>query len=275
MKKTAPFARKRFGQHFLTDQNVIFKAVAAANITSDDHLIEIGPGRGALTEKLIETDAKLSVIEIDRDLADLLEEDFGDRENFNLIRSDVLKLDWNDTFIHGEEGLKMVANLPYNISTPLFFQFVKYRQYFESFTVMVQKEVALRMVNDGTGKNIKDYGILSVVSANCFDVEWVCDVPAGSFNPPPKVESAVIKLIPKNIPESDLGADSNFDEEKFFRFVQRAFNQRRKVITSFLKTKEKELYESLSLEVLEKLKNVRPENLSPVQYLTLYRDGKL
>lgn len=263
MKKRRPFARKRFGQHFLSDPIITFEIINSGNLSPEDHVIEIGPGRGVITEPILKSGAQLSAVEIDRDLAQLLKNRFSSLENFSLVEGDVLQMDWEE-LIRKDRPNKIIANLPYNISTPIFFQFVQYRKYFDSITIMIQKEVADRIAHKGLGKNLKEYGILSVIAGNTFKVVDVCDVPATSFNPPPKVESKVIRMVP---------LDQEIEnEEAFFRFVRMAFNQRRKVITTFLKKQEPELYGKLSEETREKLHHLRPENILPHQYLELFRD---
>lgn len=258
-------AKKRFGQHFLTNQNVIQQTIQAANLTSEDYVVEIGPGRGALTTHLWDTKAHLTVIEIDYDLVAKIRNRFkdADQDRFRLVEGDVLNFDWDELQPESKKPMKLVANLPYNISSPLFFLFAKYRNQFESFTVMVQKEVATRICDDGTGKSKKEYGVLSVIAGNIFDVKWVCEVPPSSFTPPPRVDSAVIQLTPKAV--------SIENEEVFFKFVQKMFNQRRKILLSYIKKNEPELFGKLSDEIKEKYHNLRPENLSPQDFLELYQ----
>lgn len=264
-KHSKPFARKRFGQNFLHDTHVISKIIESAEITSDDHIIEIGPGRGAMTQQMLPHVASLTAVEIDRDLAELLTDMFKDQENFHLITEDVLKVNWNEILEPGKK-YKIIANLPYNISTPLFFKFVEYRQAFHSMTVMLQKEVADRIAHRGEGKQLKDYGILSVIAANTFNVRSVCHVPPGSFVPAPKVSSAVIQMKP---------LDTVIEQEKeFMGFVKKSFNQRRKIFLSWMKKNEPELYEGLSEETREKLANLRAENIKPQQFLSLFKDGR-
>ncbi len=266
MKNNLPFARKRFGQHFLCDQNIIKKTVTSANISPDDHLIEIGPGRGALTSELVATGASLTVVEIDRDLAKEMLNRYDDLPNFRLIGEDILKSDWK-SILHAEKRNKVIANLPYNISTPIFFQLVKYRKMLDSITIMVQKEVAERIGHKGEGKKLKDYGVLSVIANSVFESKVLFRVPPGAFYPKPKVDSAVIQLVPK---ESSLE-----NEEAFFDFVRRSFNLRRKLLITHLRTNESALFQGLSTEDQQFLHNLRAENLSPDQYQKLFYQGKL
>lgn len=197
MKKRRPYARKRFGQHFLRDQAIIQRIVESAEPEAGDYLIEIGPGRGALTSCLLGTGCLLTVIEVDRDLADDLLKQYGKLDNFRLITADILKTDWT-AFCEENSTNKIVANLPYNISTPILFRLIANRSKFKSATLMVQKEVAERICHKGEKKNRKDYGVLSVIADSVFKTELLFNVSAKSFIPQPKVESSVIRLIPKN-----------------------------------------------------------------------------
>ncbi|PCI30413.1 MAG: ribosomal RNA small subunit methyltransferase A [SAR324 cluster bacterium] len=263
MNNKRPFARKRFGQHFLIDSSINAQIISSGSLTPEDHVIEIGPGRGAITEPLLRSGASLTVVEIDRDLAEYLREKFGDYPNFKLIEADILQVDWMDLIQQGKRN-KVIANLPYNISSPIFFEFVKYRRFFHSITIMVQRELALRVCHSGREKPFKDYGILSVVAGNTFETDWICDVAGTCFNPPPKVESAVIRLRPRT--------HEIQDEKEFFKFVRQAFNQRRKIFLSQLKKWDPEFYEKLPSDTLEALKNKRPENIMPQQYVDLFQN---
>lgn len=245
----------------MTDAGVLAQIVGAAQLKADESVLEIGPGAGALTDYLLAQKVKLTAVEIDRDLARGLKGRFGKDERFELVEEDVLKLDL-DALLTGKSW-KLVANLPYNISTPLFFRLVPARQHFSSMTIMVQKEVANRLLDRGTGKKLKDYGILSVVSALCFDTTLVCQVPPSAFAPPPKVDSTVIKLVPRPA----LG----LDETELFKFVKVAYNQRRKLLLPRLKKELPEVYAKLDEATLEFLANKRPENLKPEDWLRLFQ----
>jgi 16S rRNA (adenine1518-N6/adenine1519-N6)-dimethyltransferase len=266
MQKKPPFARKRFGQHFLCERSIVERTIASANISSQDHIIEIGPGRGALTSKLLKTQATLTVIEIDRDLAADLTASYDTNPRFRLINEDILKSDWS-AIIKQDCTNKVIANLPYNISTPVFFRLVRFRAQLAAITIMVQKEVAERIVHRGAGNRLKDYGVLSVISGNVFDATILFPVPASAFYPQPKVESAVIQLIPNH--------KQLVEEERFFNFVKNAFNLRRKRLINHLKKNETSLYNQLAEEDKAYLENLRAENLSPDQYYNLYYRGKL
>lgn len=265
-KRKQPFARKRFGQNFLNNASVIENIIESAELSEEDHVIEIGPGRGALTRKLLEKNVRLTAIEIDNDLTKILNAEFGGNDRFNLVNEDVLNLDWSE-LVKNNTNCKVIANLPYNISTPLFFRFVAHRKHFKSFTIMLQKEVAERICHDGTGKKLKDYGILSIIADSVFRSKILFDVAPECFYPVPKVSSAVIQLLPE---ERQLD-----DEERFFDFVKRAFNLRRKLLLTHLKKYEEELYQRLQVDDLKYLEGLRAENLVPQQYRDLYYRGCL
>ncbi|MCP4757609.1 MAG: ribosomal RNA small subunit methyltransferase A [Proteobacteria bacterium] len=266
MKRKRPFSRKRFGQHFLNDSSVIEKIISSADPTPEDHVLEIGPGKGSMTASLLDSGAHLTAVEVDRDLVEELEGKFGDRSKFSLLQGDILKFDWSQ-LIQADRKNKIVSNLPYNISTPVFFKFVEYRRYFYSVTIMVQKELASRICHTGEGKKLKDYGILSVIAGNTFETEWICNVSSSSFVPRPKVDSTVIRLHPKN-----TGLPN---EKEFFKFVRGAFNYRRKLLLTTLRKNESDLYGDLPPETLQYLTNLRPENLLPLQYLKLFEEHRL
>ena len=254
--------KKRFGQHFLKDAGILQQIVGAAKLAPGEPVLEIGPGAGVLTEALLQAQVRVQAVEIDRDLCRELDRRFGQAPNFRLLEGDALKLPWTE-ILGEQEGWKLVANLPYNVSTPLFFKFVEQRQRFASLTLMLQKEVGDRLVDLGTGKGLKDYGILSGIAGLCFQVKKVCAVPPGAFVPPPKVDSVVLHLTPKPalaVPEAEL-----------FGFVRWGFEQRRKLLLSRLKRERPELAERLEPAGVQALEGLRPENLKPLEWLELYR----
>ena len=264
MKKNKPFARKRFGQNFLICDYVIDEILHAAHLKPADHIIEIGPGRGALTQAILKSDISLTAIEIDRDLTSDLKIRFLGLVHFNLVEGDILKMDWSE-IMEVHRSYKLIANLPYNISTPLFFKIISSRQQFSSITIMVQKEVAIRLMHNGSGKNLKNYGILSVIADTLFEINLICDVPATCFNPAPKVASAGIQLIPKKITIPE--------ETAFFTLVKKMFNHRRKLLLSSLRKNQPEILKKLSLSTMKKLENIRPENLSPTDLLEIHLES--
>lgn len=223
----APFAfhvaRKRFGQHFLVDRRTIERIVAALDPKADDNLVEIGPGLGALTGPLLERVGHLAVIEIDRDLAARLASEHP-AQRLTLYAADALEFDF------GALGpdLRVVGNLPYYIASPLLFHLARYDAALRDVTVMLQKEVVERMA---AAPSTPEYGRLSVMLQARFRVERLFRVSAGAFRPPPKVDSAVVRLTPLRQARAQLA-----DEALFARIVAAAFGQRRKTLHNALKT---------------------------------------
>jgi len=216
--------RKRFGQHFLHDAGIITKLVSAIRPAAADHIIEIGPGEGVLTGPLLGSGARLTAIELDRDLAAALPERLGFPERLKVIQADVLAVDLAAV---GGEGMRMVGNLPYNISTPIMFHLFQWRDQVADMHFMLQKEVVDRMV---AGPGSKQYGRLSVMAAFHCRMDHLFDVPPGAFRPPPKVDSAIIRMLPKSLDEFTLALLPQLEE-----VVRRAFGQRRKTLRNSLK----------------------------------------
>ena len=222
MKVDSHFPRRRFGQHFLADRRYIERILDAVNPSREDTVVEIGPGLGALTQPMLDRVDRLIVIEIDRDLAARLAAAFP-AERLDLRVTDALGFDFS---ILGER-LRVIGNLPYNISSPLLFHLAQYEARLVDITVMLQKEVVARMTaSPGT----PEYGRLSVMLQVRFGIERLFIVPPGAFRPPPKVDSAVARLVP-------LGAarPSVADHALFGRVVGAAFGQRRKTLRNALK----------------------------------------
>ena len=224
-----PFAfQKKFGQNFLIDPQVLDKIIEAAEITKEDCVIEIGPGIGCVTQALLEKAGKVISIEIDNQLIPILEEQFGAETHFKLIHNDVLKVDL--AALIKEESphkrIKVVANLPYYITTPIIMTLLEDELPIESITVMVQKEVADRL---SSKPGTKQYGAIAV-SVNYFSTpELVVDVPRNCFMPSPNVDSAVIKL---NVHEEPLVKANNV--KQMFRIIKAAFLLRRKTLLNTL-----------------------------------------
>lgn len=213
--------RKRFGQNFLFDQYIINKIITEFYPRKDDRIIEIGPGLGALTRPLLQAIDHLHVVEIDRDIVDKLKIEFS-HENLTIHAADALQFDFSAL---GNQ-MRIIGNLPYNISTPLLFHLSQFSEHILDMHFMLQKEVVERMVGvPGTS----DYGRLSVMLQYRFDMEYVFDVPAESFRPQPKVESAIVRMIPRPIPLS-----MTVDETLFSQIVLAAFSQRRKTLRNAL-----------------------------------------
>ena len=231
-KIAKPFAKKSFGQNFLIDRNYIDKTIVALNPQAGETIIEIGAGRGALTEKLISSGANIIALELDRDLIPLLEGKFGARENFLLIEQDALKTDFaelanNPKFSVRNPQSKLVANLPYYISTAILQKLIEQRAAFSEMILMFQREVVQRITAEAGGS---ERGFLTVLVQAYLQTEKLFDVPPNAFAPAPKVQSAVIRLITK--PEIDI----EIDDEKLFReIVSAGFAQKRKTILNNLK----------------------------------------
>ena len=214
--------KKRFGQHFLHDQNVIDKIVHAAHLSREREVVEIGPGLGVLTDRLLPDSAHVHVMEIDRDLIERLHARQDDR--LTVHAGDVLKLDWSSCL--PKAPYILVANLPYNISSQIVFKLIEHRDLFQRMVLMFQREVGERLAAEPGGK---DYGILSVLSQLWYDIRVVTIVKPGAFNPPPKVDSIVLDFEPLAGPRVEL-----VDERFFQRVVKAAFTQRRKTLRNSL-----------------------------------------
>jgi 16S rRNA (adenine1518-N6/adenine1519-N6)-dimethyltransferase len=215
--------RKRFGQHFLTDPATIEQILAAIQPGDHDTIVEIGPGRGAISRPLARLAGTLHAIELDRDLAAGLEMDFSDQSNVTIHQADALKFD----FAKLGDDLRIVGNLPYNISTPLLFQLVTFRGVIRDMHFMLQKEVVERMAAPPGGKT---YGRLSIMLGCYMEIEPLFDVPATAFSPPPKVTSSIVRLRPLSSDGLEIG-----DHEKLSALVAQAFSQRRKTLRNALK----------------------------------------
>lgn len=216
---------KSLGQNFLTDPTVVQDIIKGSNISKDDHVIEIGPGVGSLTRPLLEAAGKVTAVEIDKKLIPILEEELKDYDNFELIQGDVLKTDLKA--IAGDHRVKVVANLPYYVTTPILMGLLEDDFPWESITVMIQKEVAERM---DSGPGTKEYGSLSVQVAYYADTEILRLVKPDSFVPKPKVDSIVIRLNRLEKPRVEPK-----DVELFFQVVQQSFAMRRKTLHNNLK----------------------------------------
>ena len=213
--------QKRFGQNFLVSRVHLMKVVEAASPDESDTILEIGPGAGALTVELAQRAGKVVAVELDRNLLPLLAEVLAPFENVALIQADALKLDLSSL-----GATKVVANIPYNITSPLLIAFLRCRPAFQSITLMVQKEVAHRLAAlPGT----PDYGSLTVFVGYYASVALAADVPRGAFLPPPRVDSAVIHLTPHSLPPVEVPS-----EEALFAVSRAAFGQRRKTVGNAL-----------------------------------------
>lgn len=227
MKKYNITASKALGQNFLIDENVILETINASNITKDELVIEIGPGLGALTEKLAESAEKVICIELDRKMIEILQDRFLLFDNIELINQDVLKLNINEIIEKsGYKSAKVVANLPYYITTPIIMKLLEEKAKLDSITVMVQKEVADRLcAKTGT----REAGAITYAVEYYANAKKILDVPKTSFIPMPNVESEVIML---DVVENKF--ESIKDEKKLFELIKYAFMQRRKTLSNAL-----------------------------------------
>lgn len=230
--KKPPFAKKSFGQNFLVDGNYINKIIAALAPREGETIVEIGAGRGALTEKLIEIGANVAAIELERNMIAVLREKFAGCENFTLIERDALAVDYAEFQISDSEfGVKLIANLPYNISTAILKVLIEQRANFSEMILMFQREVVERIV---AAPGNKERGFLSVTVQAYLNAEKLFEVPPKAFRPAPKVWSSVARLTPK----TETGIK---DEDIFRRIVSAGFVQKRKTIANNLKNAPEKL----------------------------------
>ena len=219
--------RKKFGQNFLIDNHILDKIVEAADITREDCVLEIGPGIGTMTQRLAEEAGEVVAVEIDKQLIPILEETLKDYDNVTVLNEDILKVDINGIVAeHGGKPIKVVANLPYYITTPIIMALFENHVLLKSVTIMVQKEVADRM---RVGPGTKEYGALSLAIQYYAKPEVITKVPAACFMPKPNVDSTVIRLIRYDIPPVAVE-----DEKWFFAVIRASFNQRRKTLANGL-----------------------------------------
>lgn len=251
-------ARKRFGQHFLVDEYVIGEIVNAINPHEDDLMVEIGPGQLAMTEPLLACLKQLTVIEIDRDLVQRLTKLYPP-ERLRVVEGDVLKVDLAEVFgsVSAATGkkLRVVGNLPYNISTPILFHLMDYVDLIEDQHFMLQKEVVLRMIAE---PGSKDYGRLSVMLQQRYEMEGLFEVAPEAFDPPPRVDSAIVRMTPLG---DDRLKPQNY--QLFAQIVAQAFSQRRKMIRRSLSQWDFD-FAALGIE-----ETARAESLSLQQFIAL------
>ncbi|MGM0541647.1 MAG: 16S rRNA (adenine(1518)-N(6)/adenine(1519)-N(6))-dimethyltransferase RsmA [Pseudomonadota bacterium] len=219
--------KKQFGQNFLNNGRIIDQIVAAIRPMPEDHIVEIGPGEAALTTPLIDRVKKLDIIEIDNDLIGPLKIKFATKPAFNLHHTDALKFDYSTLLSESEESIRIVGNLPYNISSPLMFHLLKYADKISDMHFMLQKEVVNRITATPGGKT---FGRLSVMIQYACETEYLFTVGPENFTPPPKVESAIIRLIPHKV--KPFIADN---EKAFADVVRQSFSLKRKTLRNNLK----------------------------------------
>jgi len=250
--------RKRFGQHFLHDPVIIGKIVAAVDAAPGQHLVEIGPGLGAITAPLLERVGTLHVVEIDRDLASSLQASLAGRGTLVVHNVDALRFDFSSLAAPGER-IRLVGNLPYNISTPLLFHLLEQRECIRDMHFMLQREVVRRMAADpGT----RQYGRLTVMLAAYCRVDHLFDIGPGAFRPPPRVHSSIVRITPWSVPPFELG-----DPAAFSAVVNRAFSKRRKTLKNALEG----LLSRSDIVAAGADPGVRPETLAPAMFAALAR----
>lgn len=256
-------AKKKFGQNFLIDQNILSKIVDAADIDKNSYVVEIGPGLGSLTEMLIDAAGNVRAYEIDDDMVQVLKDRLGDNENFELVHGDVLKQD-----IDIKEEITVVANLPYYITTPILFKLLESDLNIKKIVVMMQKEVALRLEGN---PNTKDYNALSVAIQYRTTPKIAFNVSREVFIPKPNVDSSVIVLDVLDQPRVDVE-----DEKFFFRVVKSSFAQRRKTLVNNLNSElgvPKDVLKELLVR-LEIKETARGESLDIHQFAALSKEIK-
>ncbi len=257
------FPKKRLGQHFLVDRNILHKVIQTAGVGKEDVIVEVGPGLGEMTIALARSVKRVIAVEIDARLVEVLKNKLADVPNVNVVKSDILKVDFEDFLRKEGQPVKVVANLPYQISTPLLFRFIEAKEVFSTFTLMLQREVAERMVAPAGGK---DYGPLSVFVQLFLDVSIRFFIKPSAFSPSPKVESAVVHMVWKEKPMIEKK-----DEEWFRRVVKACFGYRRKTLLNALKHSKVSPPESLESR-MDKAgidPQRRPETLAIEEFIRL------
>lgn len=254
-------ARKRFGQHFLHDPQVIGKILDEVAPAPDDHIVEIGGGRGALTVPLAGRVARLDIVEIDRDLAAGLEQATRSLAHVHVHAADALGFDYA-AIAARDRAIRIVGNLPYNISTPLLFALLERRRLIADMHLMLQKEVVDRMRAAPGGK---DYGRLTVMLAAWTDIEACFDIGPGAFSPPPRVRSSFARIVVRASPRFEVE-----DQASFASLVSTLFSMRRKTLRRALKGR----IDSSAIETLGIDPGARPETLAPSQFAALARAAR-
>jgi 16S rRNA (adenine1518-N6/adenine1519-N6)-dimethyltransferase len=258
--------KKRFGQHFLVDPNILGVIADVAGVKAGDHVLEIGPGCGTLTFKLLERGAKVLAVELDRDLVEFLNEQLVPGSDLEVVAGDVLQQDLRELLDRHEGQWKVAANLPYNVATEIFFRLGDVMDRIESLALMFQREVANRFVAKAGDD---DFGVLSLMARLYADAEIEMTLPPGAFRPPPRVHSAVVRFDPiegTRIPDEDL-------RKAFRRVVRQAFQTRRKTLPNALKStgvEKPRLKEAIAAVGLDL--RIRPERVSFEKFVELARE---
>ena len=265
LRENGLIAKKSYGQNFLIDDNALKNIVRCADITENDTVIEIGPGLGNLTHYILEAHAKVYAFEIDSDMKNVLDKRFSGNSDLKVITQDILKTSIID-YTNGSK-IKIIANLPYYITTPIIFKLLDYREYIESITIMIQKEVAERLI---ANPHTKDYGVLTVNTNVIADIEKMFDVPNTSFIPAPKVTSTVIKITPNKEKEESFNIK---DMNLFLELVKKSFSERRKKLANSLtNTGIRDLAKEDIEQIIKEVglnENVRAEEVNIIEYASM------
>ena len=247
--------KKHFGQHFLHDPSTIGKIIHAIAVQNNDLLVEIGPGLGAITQPLLATGAMLHCVEIDRDAIAVLQQKYSAQDNLAIHSADALQFDFGA--LAGERKLRLVGNLPYNISTPLLFHILRFENHIQDAHFMLQREVVERIC---ASPGESAYGRLTVMLAAHFKAENLFPIKPGAFRPPPKVDSAFLRLTPLSSPPFEIR-----NQELFADVVRRAFSHRRKTLRNALR----ELADTETLVACGLDPGLRPERIAPAGFAAL------
>ncbi len=263
LKEYGLIPEKGLGQHFLVDRNILNKVIRTAQVGKEDVVVEVGPGLGEMTLALARLAKQVIAVEIDPKLVEILKKKLADCPNVEVVKSDILKVDFKHFFKKEGRPIKVVANLPYQISTPLLFRFIEAKEAFSTLTLMLQREVAERMAASPGGK---EYGTLSVLLQMFLDLSVRFFIPPSAFFPSPKVESAVVHMVWKEKPMIETN-----NEEWFKRVVKACFGYRRKTLVNALKHSGLSFPDSIESR-MEKIgidPRRRPETLTTDEFVRL------
>ncbi len=254
--------KRKWGQHFLVRERYVQRMIELAGVQAGDQVLEIGPGRGVLTRALLEIGAFVKAVEIDPTLQGFLQQEFAESSEFQLLYGDVLELPIEE-LLPSSQPARIVANLPYNVATAIFFHLLPWREYWNSWTLMVQYEVAQRIC--ATAEGGKSFGTLSLAGSLGFERKLAFEVSPDAFAPPPKVNSAVVHLRPRK------SGWSKEQEQNFLEFVRRLFQQRRKTLIGNLKQQFPNWFQQERESLEEQYLKLRPENLELEDWRKLYK----
>ena len=253
--------KRKWGQHFLVRERYVQRMIGLAGVRAGDQVLEIGPGRGVLTRALLEIGAFVKAVEIDPSLQGFLQQEFAGSSEFQLLCKNVLELPIEE-LLPSSQPARIVANLPYNVATAIFFHLLPWREYWNSWTLMFQYEVAQRIC--ATAEGGKSFGTLSLAGSLGFERKLAFEVPPDAFAPPPKVNSAVVHLWPRK------SGWSQEQEQNFLEFVRRLFQQRRKTLIGNLKQQFPNWFQQEREGLEEQYLKLRPENLEFENWRKLY-----